>query len=1165
MKCIAPHPRRGLTTRRGFALIVTLSLMILLLVVAVGLLGIAGISLRSSQLSGAQQTARANARMAMVIAIGQLQSHAGTDQRVTASADIAAGPRGDPAADAGAPTNLNALDGQSKGVSAVQAGTRFWTGIWKNRDVPGLIYTKTPSPQLLQWLVSGNEITPATNTPATPANGLKADGSPADRTKTVLLVGPRSAGNRTTDISKYVTAPLVDVYGTGTTPKKTGRYGWWVGDEGVKAKINIVPPYAANNLTTYKTVTSQRSGWEVVAGFDKYPIPGAPDAASLDRVLTLPQLSLIGNGAIPGTSLSFHSATTDTMGVLADSLQGGLRLDLSSYLRQPLPATAPAPYPNAIQINKNIIPAALSATIKGPKWNVLNDFNDFAATNVTAGTLNAKPATSDFTAAIAPTIVELRLLLGAKLVPATAVDQYKVYPCAKIAVTLANPYSYPLSWTGLDLELKNALPNDNIQMSRLWPAAGQPAFIPRSPSEAALFNNVIFRIPSGNLPAGGARAYTISSQVSRPANSTSQAVVTLSAISGSPTEIQDFKRVLIMEHGSINSIAGASRITLDVREASVTSQINLELRPQGSAAILRKIERLELDNAEFTPTQRVFASQATAAGNSDIKDPKTFTEPFPLQLFSFQLSQPGVDYGSLLPSSSDIGLRSSTLRTYADFNLQATRYRKPIISYNPPPFFMQIANSKAYLPFTAPGGNTGADFSKNLAISPVRWGRSVSGSESTILFSPPLVDEPIVSLAQFQHADLTADDIYTSVAHQPGNAFGNSYATPFVTREKTVLNRTDYKITGYDAAIATATNYYDISYLLNASIWDTYFVSAIPAASQPVPLNPKIVKIDPSDTSTELRDGDKTSARLMINGAFNINSTSKDAWKAFLAGSKHLRHPADMSNSTDAMFPRSLSQISPSQTPPSGNDQDSFSGFRRLTDPQIDLLAEAITRQVRLRGPFLSLSHFINRSLVPLATDKDLGRSGALQSALDLSGANIKPDGTAAIFSGITLNEDKVTLKASGSGPSADLTGSAASSFSPASIWPTTSRDKNPGAVASILADTKLLTDPAYRIEQGFRSTGIPGWLTQADVLQVIGPSIAARSDTFKIRSYGEALDASGNVMAKAWCEAVVQRMPDYVDPSNKAYDRASLGSVNTTFGRKFNLVSFRWLTSDEI
>jgi len=131
-------------------------------------------------------------------------------------------------------------------------------------------------------------------------------------------------------------------------------------------------------------------------------------------------------------------------------------------------------------------------------------------------------------------------------------------------------------------------------------------------------------------------------------------------------------------------------------------------------------------------------------------------------------------------------------------------------------------------------------------------------------------------------------------------------------------------------------------------------------------------------------------------------------------------------------------------------------------------------------------------------------------------------------------------------------------------IWAATSADNNFGSVASIVADRTLLN--SAKNEQGYRSTGIPGWLTQADVLQVIGPSITNRSDTFRIRAYGESLDASGNTLAKAYCEAIVQRVPDYVDPSNAPSERGtSLTTPNKTYGRKFTISSFRWLSLQEI
>ena len=88
--CMKTHsPNRALSkTRNGFALVVTLSLMILLTVIAVGLLSLSTISLRASGASADVAVARSNARMALMLALGDLQKHAGLDTRVTARADI---------------------------------------------------------------------------------------------------------------------------------------------------------------------------------------------------------------------------------------------------------------------------------------------------------------------------------------------------------------------------------------------------------------------------------------------------------------------------------------------------------------------------------------------------------------------------------------------------------------------------------------------------------------------------------------------------------------------------------------------------------------------------------------------------------------------------------------------------------------------------------------------------------------------------------------------------------------------------------------------------------------------------------------------------------------------------------------------------------------------
>ena len=77
---------------------------------------------------------------------------------------------------------------------------------------------------------------------------------------------------------------------------------------------------------------------------------------------------------------------------------------------------------------------------------------------------------------------------------------------------------------------------------------------------------------------------------------------------------------------------------------------------------------------------------------------------------------------------------------------------------------------------------------------------------------------------------------------------------------------------------------------------------------------------------------------------------------------------------------------------------------------------------------------------------------------------------------------------------------------------------------------------------------------------------LGVRSDYFRVVTLGEASDARGTVLARARCEAFVQRLPDFVDrldsPGARTADLQS--PVNRKFGRRFQIVSFRWLAPTE-
>jgi hypothetical protein len=94
-------------------------------------------------------------------------------------------------------------------------------------------------------------------------------------------------------------------------------------------------------------------------------------------------------------------------------------------------------------------------------------------------------------------------------------------------------------------------------------------------------------------------------------------------------------------------------------------------------------------------------------------------------------------------------------------------------------------------------------------------------------------------------------------------------------------------------------------------------------------------------------------------------------------------------------------------------------------------------------------------------------------------------------------------------------------------------------------------------------------WLTQADVMTALAPVLFPRSDTFIIRTYGEAINPATNATeGRAWGEAIVQRVPEYLDAAADAPETVPdilTGEVNRINGRRFKVVSFRWLTRSDI
>ena len=377
-----------------------------------------------------------------------------------------------------------------------------------------------------------------------------------------------------------------------------------------------------------------------------------------------------------------------------------------------------------------------------------------------------------------------------------------------------------------------------------------------------------------------------------------------------------------------------------------------------------------------------------------------------------------------------------------------------------------------------------------------------SGETELVFYDVPRL--PLQSVGGFMHANLSVFGDF------PNYAIGGGRASPHVAQGS--------------VANTMRGNMPDLSFLLNDALFDEFFFSSVPPdwnrlpnvyhaysgqldtlwppfepvdaayvdAGKPLP-NLRMHYYKQSGESTadylaRLRDLKAAGGALMVDGMFNINSTSVDAWKAVLAATGNgLTNNIEIRDAASGSSTRidvdDLTASFPRLSEPTGRPGDAWRGYRQLDANELEDLAKAIVKQVKLRGPFSSLADFVNRRLV----SGDLGEMSALEAAIDEAGINSEQDGGAE---------------------------------------------------------------------------GIPGYLIQNDILRVLAPAISARSDTFTIHTYGEAVDPlTGEITATARLEAVVQRIPEYMDTlADNPEDIPEADSLNDLLGRRYVILSMSWI-----
>ncbi|MDR1438112.1 MAG: hypothetical protein LBI69_03580 [Puniceicoccales bacterium] len=331
------------------------------------------------------------------------------------------------------------------------------------------------------------------------------------------------------------------------------------------------------------------------------------------------------------------------------------------------------------------------------------------------------------------------------------------------------------------------------------------------------------------------------------------------------------------------------------------------------------------------------------------------------------------------------------------------------------------------------------------------WG---DGNPSAVLFDLP---DEAYSIATLQHVPLTP------FSYHPAYAVGNSLSNPLIPANAVGHHAMPSIEAFRNHPFFRQSMLFDYSYLLNAALYDHYFVSGFREVSNGISYFFTTCSLDQYDTGGDadliapLDDCMQSGRHMVRHGAFNVNSTSCYAWQCMLRSM-----PSDrLGNSY--FIPRFFDQQS------SG---ENFQIHHSLREEDLNRLSECIVEEIKRCGPFATLGAFINRD--PLAKDRDAMECGPIQRAINRAGVNDSLD-----------------------------------QLSPKS------RDTR---------DPSWFNEDVANGATNFQS---PAYLSQADFLQFFGNQFTVRSDTFFIRTYGDSADAmNGKICASAMCEATVQMTP---------------------------------------
>ena len=1239
-------------TNKGFALIATLTLMMLLAMLAVTLMAIASSQNRIALQTMLQAEARQQALVGLDAAIGALQVELGPDQRVTASSGVLGSADRTPQHLLG---SWNSWDGPIYGKSASGQGDKISSTYKDNR-----------AKMFRRWLISSRD----ENSTRTMDNAAKlCNRVPGKR---VCLVGEGTLGKSLTQ-QHYVYADLVSM------PSMTNRkdvknescFAWWVGGENQKAKISVQNPEEASSPEEALSRT-----WDT-------PAPLFADSSDLSflpekieepaRVVTMASLPLLGSTSQAAGMPYFFDVTTTSYSLPVNVSMGGLKQDLCLLLNKPtlrgtdfaaregqdcplvenddVPQGTEADmpigswqnlhayyncWPDGTASDSDNFTARLLGSLKKPYTRMsgsayndaLNYFDnpDTAKASQNGHTfydtramMEKNSKTSGY--ARTPVMLAFVSLFGLTTSESAVESEINVYDldmCFAPVFLWWNPYNVPMRIRGKQLWAQS-LPYKTTWMdtycvsnANTWEYKWNNYLMQQNRYgqdfgdyfQSSLENgtgDIVFE-PGEILFFSPGRA-RLSSDFYKPFSNPWVPGYNPSAVSGYKARFYSGRKVT-----QPNAPGVPTEDNLNTGKFYVGLRLG-----QGQSSASRT------DGYWFAPQHAecltVFAGYngAGAASGADTADNKRGISPHRYILGWYNSENPesnteicgGKDAewsadGSQDPKTAppyfvaSVGVVAKSANPSLDGHVLKKDYRGKIWQHSSPAFWggMLIRpddQQRQYHPYQL----AAMDVSGGLTSCPVdnigrngMLGINSDGEQVSFASVLELPVHPPFSLAGLAgmrlqpgwyksagSGDYVTQGVMRRMQYQagvPGVGIGNSFADPCLPAEDVYAYfQNGMEIGQLSSNSRVFGDFYDHGLLINDAMWDRWFcssVSDIPTAkgkktarevltafldgTDPLPVS-RYKRVSTPYNNNALverimaEDGWKHIAQyLMIDGGFNVNSVSVEAWAAVLQGlakrklvtskngrlafveegksDKQVLFSRFMLSTTDKSID-GLGGYSAMQGSTEFRDSGMVSAWSevRMLEPEgIRLLAEKMVEQVRKRGPFLSMSDFVNRRL----ETGENGLKGALQAAIDATSINEDFDGA---------TETRISSTHSGS------------------LY------KNPEAA------------------KGSVHTAAPGYLIQSDVLASLGNILTVRDDTFTVRAYGCVRNPNKAVLAQAWCEAIVQRTMQYVDPSNNPEDSdytpegkkngKGLSPTNKVMGRQFRIVSFKWLDNWDI